>query len=267
MLLDAVLMCHAPIVIPHIAKARQSSCALSTQGMRRAAQKVTAQDPDLILIVSPHTPRWEDGFGIVPSAPSGDFGRFGEPSIRVSAPTDVSLCASIREHANKVGLPCRDVNVQTLDHGSAVPLFFIQETRWRKNVIICTIPYPSQIQSCVHFGASIASLMSEKGVRWSLVASGDMSHALSKDAPCGFHPSGERFDAHFVDAIAHGDYEKALYGEACLRREAAEDVVDSVAVAFGALSHAGQTDGRRPPCEIYSYEGPFGVGYTTAHLI
>ena len=266
MLLDVVLMCHAPIVIPAIARERQSECVRSTEGMTQAARAVTSQNPDVMILVSPHVPRHPRSFGIVSSPLEGHFGRFGTPSVRVSFPSDINLAMTLVENLMAANTLCHPVEMESLDHGSSVPMFFIQETDWSKSMIVCTMPYPSDVEACIQFGEVLSRHMSDAGIRWSLVASGDMSHALTEDAPCGFHPHGSQFDQQFVQAISDGDYTRALFGQASLRANAAEDVVDSVAIAYGALKESYGRHQETYQSEIYSYEGPFGVGYLNARL-
>ena len=76
----AVLMCHAPIVVPDIAGSRSGLCARTSDAMARAAQRLCAHDPDVLVVISPHAPRDRTRFGVVEDAViAGDFGQFGWP--------------------------------------------------------------------------------------------------------------------------------------------------------------------------------------------
>jgi AmmeMemoRadiSam system protein A len=93
--------------------------------------------------------------------------------------------------------------------------------------------------------------------RTAVIASGDMSHRLRPGAPAGYDPDAERFDQAFVQALREDDWPAALGAEP--RARAAEDVVDSTAIAMSAAGSPQQA-------EVLAYEGPWGVGYAEAVL-
>jgi AmmeMemoRadiSam system protein A len=109
-------------------------------------------------------------------------------------------------------------------------------------------------------GRALAQAARQLGERVCVVASGDMSHRLTRDAPAGYHPQARAFDAGFAELIARGDLREAARFDDGLRELAAEDVVDSCAVAAGAVDF--DATGHR----VLHYEGPFGVGYLEAVL-
>ena len=78
MICNATLMCHAPIVIPDLAGARGEKCQATTLAMRKAARALIADDPDLLVVVTPHGERRERAWGISHHAEVyGDLRRFG----------------------------------------------------------------------------------------------------------------------------------------------------------------------------------------------
>jgi len=87
-----------------------------------------------------------------------------------------------------------------------------------------------------------------------------MSHRLSPESPNGFHPQAHQFDARFRELVARGELERAVAIDDELREAAAEDVVDSCAIAAASVDFA------RSGYEVLAYEGPFGVGYLEAVL-
>jgi AmmeMemoRadiSam system protein A len=109
-------------------------------------------------------------------------------------------------------------------------------------------------------GQSIARAAEQAGERWVILASGDMSHRLNPNAPSGYHPLAKEFDRTFKARIDAGDLRGACAIDPGLREIAAEDVIESTAVAAGAVGY--RSHGHR----TYSYEGPFGVGYLEAVL-
>ena len=107
-------------------------------------------------------------------------------------------------------------------------------------------------------GQAVAAAGQALGRRLAVIASGDMSHRLTRSAPGGFHPDARRFDEAFVALLRKGEAVDRLDPD--LREAAGEDVVDSTRIALAAAG--ARASGRR----VLSYEGPFGVGYGVAIL-
>lgn len=251
----AALMCHAPIVLPEIGRERAAECAATTQAMRELAAVVVAHRPDLVVLVSPHAPRRGALFGVV-AAPqiAGGFERFGfdEPVLRL--PGAPRAARDLRQAAERIGVECWTAPGSDLDHGAVVPLHFLVRAGWNGPTLVLALPYHGG-ESGEAMGEALRAAMQETGRRCAVIASGDMSHRLSPDAPAGFHPRAHEFDAAFVARLRSGDYRAACDPDPTLQALAAEDVVDSVRVAAAAVRF--RADGLR----LFSYEAPFGVGY------
>lgn len=257
----SVLMCHAPIVIPAIGGQRSNECRRTTRGMHQAAARLLAHDPDVVVLISPHAPRQRGRFGVMAAeALQGDFARFGHPELRVRASGAPELAAALAREALRRGIGTwRIPSTDELDHGTAVPLWFLQEAGLHCPVLVVSLPYPGE-EGPEAFGQALAAAVDATGLRVGLLASGDMSHRLTPGAPAGYDPSAQAFDDGFVAQLERGDLAGACQPEPSLRELAAEDVVDSCLVVGGATRF--RTDGSL----LLAYEGPFGVGYTEAIL-
>lgn len=64
----SALMCHAPVVVPGVVGPRGAACARSTAAMREAARRIVARAPEVLVVVSPHTPRVAGAFHVVGGA-------------------------------------------------------------------------------------------------------------------------------------------------------------------------------------------------------
>ncbi|RMG45678.1 MAG: hypothetical protein D6718_06700 [Acidobacteria bacterium] len=256
----AVLMCHAPVVVPEIAGHRAADCAVTTRAMQRVAERVVQRRPDLLLVVSPHTPRLRDAWGVVGDAEiGGSFGMFGFPGIRVDLPGAPDDARALASAAAEAGAPAAVVHPGPLDHGAAVPLVFLTRAGWRGPTVVVAWPWEVGAGE-ERFGRAIREAARRSGRRWAVVASGDMSHRLAPGAPSGYHPRAAEFDRSFTGRLERGDLRGAAAIDPALRELAAEDVVTSVAVAGAAV------DWEPRGTEVLAYEGPFGVGYCEAVL-
>ena len=93
-----------------------------------------------------------------------------------------------------------------------------------------------------------------------IIASGDLSHRLAPDGPYGFNECGPEFDGRLIDYLKIPDPEGLLTFDEDFLEEAGECGLRSFIMMFGAL------DGYEIKSNVYSYEGPFGVGYAVAEF-
>jgi len=243
---SAVLMCHAPIVIPAIAGRRAADCARTTAAMGQAAAAVVDSAPERVVVLSPHSPRHRSRWGLYAGdSLGGSFGPFGHPEVGMRFSNGAE---AVQEALD--GLPLASIPAQPLDHGALVPLWFLAQAGWAGPVAVLGVPWTNTDAEAI--GAALAAHP------WAVVASGDMSHRLIPGAPAGYDPDAPRFDAGFVAALRAGDLQAATSPDPALRDRAAEDVVDTTRVLLGAL---GSPLGFDP---VLAYEGPFGVGYCEA---
>lgn len=256
----AVLMAHAPILVPEIGSERGGAAIASCQAMREAAACVMRHRPKALVLISPHSPRQPRAFGIWADNPmQGSFDQFNAPQITVSLPLDEPLAQAIAAEARVRNLATWEIHRCPLDHGAMVPLWFLVEAGWTGPTVILSLNYPED-DGLIALGEAIAAAATALPRRIAFVASGDMSHRLTPGAPCGFHPQAHRFDEAFIKLVRAGDYRQIGTIAPKLRERAAEDAVDSTLIAAAAVNW--QTTGH----QVLNYEGPFGVGYGVAIL-
>lgn len=256
----AVLMPHAPVLVPEVGGQRGGAAAASCRAMRTAAACVMRHDPEALVLISPHSPRQPNAFGIWADNPMrGTFTEFSAPGIAVSLPLDQLLARSISSEAHARDLATWSIHRCPLDHGAMVPLWFLIEAGWNGPTVVLSLNYP-EADGLIALGEAIAAAAAAVSRRVALVASGDMSHRLTPGAPCGFHPQAHRFDETFIQLVRDGDYRQIQIIAPKLREHAAEDVVASTLIAAAAVNW--QTTGH----QVLNYEGPFGVGYGVAIL-
>ena len=146
-----------------------------------------------------------------------------------------------------------------LDHGTAVPIYFLVQNGWQGKVVTLGYSFLSN-QDHLRFGACIRNAVDTIGRRVAFIASGDLSHRLKPRAPAGYNPEAHVFDDQVVDALRSNAPDKIVRIDQNLRRLAGECGFRSMLVAIGASSELPLS------CEVLSYEAPFGVGYLVAQL-
>lgn len=256
----AVLMPHAPILVPEVGGVRGEVALASRRAMRDAALRVLRHRPQTLVLLSPHSPQKSGGFGLWSDDPlRGDLRAFHAPQANVSLSNDKDFSAALVRAAHAGGLGTWCIRHRDLDHGAVVPLWFLQEAGWRGPTVVVGLN-PTHEGGLTELGRAIAGAAQQQQRRVALVASGDMSHRLKPDAPCGFHPSARLFDEMFIELLRAGSYQELEKLDPDLRTLAAEDAVDSTLVAAAAV------DWNAAGHAVLNYEGPFGVGYGVAVL-
>ncbi|MGI6603613.1 MAG: AmmeMemoRadiSam system protein A [bacterium] len=258
---------HPPIVVPEVGRAEIGKVSSTRAALQKLAQDLKAAKPEAVIITSPHGPVFSDVVA-VSLAPrfSGSFSRFGAPGVRLHRASDLTLAQAIVSESEALKVPVAALTADELnqygitgerDHGVLVPLYYLEEAG-----VTCPLVWigmsllpPEEIYA---FGVAVQRAAEKVGKRVAFLASGDLSHRLTRDAPAGYQPEGARFDRMLVDKVRDGDLEGLLRIDPALADKAGECGWRSFMMLAGAL------DGRVVAPEVLSYEGPFGVGYLVA---
>jgi AmmeMemoRadiSam system protein B len=147
-----------------------------------------------------------------------------------------------------------------LDHGVSVPLYFVNKFYQDYDLIPLGIAGYS-LQENFNFGKQIAKHTDLADKRVVFIASGDLSHALTENAPCGFAEEGAKLDAEITAALADGDFERLMRIPPELAENSKECGLRPFAMMAGVLHDLKITP------KLHSYEGTFGVGYAVASFI
>lgn len=242
---------HPPIIVEAVGGARCAQVQPTIDAIRLWAADLVAAKPAGLILISPHTPRPRDGIAAwCGPRIQGSFDQFGAPQARIDLPVDSHWMDRFRRSYPNV----HQLHHEPLDHGALVPLHFAVEAGWSGPTAVVGLPW-DEGQELDRIGAALAQA-SDDGRPRALIASGDMSHCLKHGAPCGFDERGPRFDQTFVDLVRAARFREARNIDPMLRQAAKQDVVESCRIAWEA------TDYRHTNMHFYSYEGPFGVGYT-----
>jgi MEMO1 family protein len=256
----AGLLPHAPVLVPGVGGDRLADVAATVRAMATVARRAVAAQPETLVLVSPHSPRRPGAFGLWRTSQlRGSLERFGSPEDRVGLPLNRTFADELETEAARRGLRTWHIPDKSLDHGAVVPLCYLVAAGWKGPTVILSLNYPGE-GGLEELGHAIAIVAQERRQHTAIIASGDMSHRLTPEAPSGFHPDGRRFDEALIALLREGAYREIARIDSELEESAAEDAADSTRIAVTAVGY--QTEGH----EVLSYEGPFGVGYGVAIL-
>ena len=267
---------HPPIMIPEVGRGEDQKVEQSQKAMYRLRADLQAVQPDTFIFITPHGPVFQDGLALYgTSVLKGDLSQFGVSQVSFSYPNDLELAQVIGEEARKDGiltvlldeLQADYYGVSTrLDHGVQVPLYFLQgngqlATSGENPVKMVVMAYGLlPFEDLYAFGIALRKAVERTGRRAVLIASGDLSHRLIPGSPSGYRVEGPVFDRRIREIIAQADVPGLFTLPPGLAEQAGECGLRSLVIAWGAV------DGYQVNPKVYSYEGPFGVGYLVANL-
>ncbi|MGS0765714.1 AmmeMemoRadiSam system protein A [Syntrophomonas curvata] len=271
MITYAALSPHPPLLVPEIGGERIKDVAGSVAGMRQMARELADSCPETVIFITPHGNVFADAISaLADSQLKGDFSNFGNHNQGTSCKNDKALLKNIALRAGSADISMVLLDQDTalrnqlnprLDHGVLVPWYYLEEAGLVEvNIVPISVAFLSLLE-LYRFGTIIRDAADALGRRVAIVASGDMSHRLKDEGPYDYHPDGKRFDAEVKTCLEQGDVAAFLNISEELRSNAGECGYRSLVIMFGAL------DGRGFTPKVFSYEGPFGVGYLVAGFL
>ena len=251
---------HPPIMVPEVGRESIAHVEDSIEAMAELTQRLIDSGAESVIVISPHAPLEADSF-VAYQGPEvfGDFTNFNAPDTSFAASVDEELLSAIKETAAGERYEVFSLPSHDLDHGTAVPLYFLFRNGWKGKVVTLGYSFLST-EDHVRFGSCIKQAIDRVGRRVAFIASGDLSHRLKPQAPAGYNPDAHVFDEQVIDALRSNAPQKITEIDYKLRRLAGECGYRSMLVAIGASSDLPFS------CEVLSYEAPFGVGYLVAQL-
>lgn len=259
-LVFAALTPHPPLLIPSIGKEAIKKIDKTKRALEKLEEDLYLSHPELIIIISPHGHLLPDAFTInVNPEFETNLTDFGDLTTRLTFRGEMDLASTIREEAKKENFPVVLLSNQSLDHGVAVPLFYLTSHLKQIDILplgFCNLDYRRHVD----FGYFLKECIMNSNKRIAVIASGDLSHSLTTDAPAGFHPSGKIFDNKIQELLATHNTTGFLQLEPDFIEEAAACGFRSLLILMGILR------GINFKYKFYNYEAPFGVGYLTAYF-
>ncbi|MGQ9674528.1 MAG: AmmeMemoRadiSam system protein A [Chloroflexota bacterium] len=253
---------HPPIVVPEVGRSELRKADSTVNSMKSLAEMLGRTSPETLVVISPHGPIRPDAMG-VPRAETthGSLAMFGAASVRLTFDNDRDFVASLEQEAKTREVPVALIGSTRgpyeLDHGIVVPMYYLRQSAPGASLVPLTfsfLPYSRHFA----FGQAIRAAANKVGKRVAVIASGDLSHRLTRGAPAGYDPLGKELDKTIVDAVASADVSALMNIDPMLVERGGECGLRSIIVLMGAL------DGIRFTPRVLSYEGPFGVGYLVA---
>ncbi|MFA5127568.1 MAG: AmmeMemoRadiSam system protein B [Patescibacteria group bacterium] len=252
---------HPPLIVPSIGKTELKKLSKTSSAFKELERNLYAAQPEVILIISPHGSFFPDVFTVNSCVKyTADFKDFGDLETSCEFNGDFEMTHRLRDATKRKHFPATLISEPRLDHGSSVPLIMLAGKLTGAKIVqlgFCDLDFKTHLD----FGALIKEQILLSNRRVAVIASGDMSHALSTDAPAGFNKAGAEFDKKIRELLMAGNISGILNLDEKLIKNASECGLRSLLILLGILQKM-HYDYRE-----LAYEAPFGVGYLTAEFI
>jgi len=148
----------------------------------------------------------------------------------------------------------------TDDHDYGYKMKHAREFLEEGDRVKITIVFRGREMAHLEFGKNLKEAILNTAKRIAVIASGDLSHCLTENAPAKFNPAGKEFDDMLIKLLKKEDAQGIVNLDKILIENAAECGLRSILILLGILNHI------KFQTKILSYEAPFGVGYLVANL-
>ena len=256
-ILAAYMVPHPPMIVPRIGKGSEKQVEATVRAYQQVADEIAGLKPETVIISSPHAVLYADWFHLSPGEKArGDFGQFGAPDVWFEETYDAELVREICAIAEAEGFPAGTLGEREkkLDHGTMVPLYFIEQ-KYRDFHLVRTGLSGFSLADHYAYGQIIRRAVEKTGRRAVYIASGDLSHKLQAYGPYGFAKEGPEYDKRIMDVCARAAFGELLEFDETFCDKAAECGHRSFVIMAGAL------DGLAVEAKQLSHEDVTGVGY------
>lgn len=245
---------HSPILIPTIGKENIRKLDATVKAMEKLSNDFAVETPDTILIISPHGQVDPNNFTLnLNNSFETNFEDFGDFSTKHSWPGNVELVYKIREQL-ETKIHMRLISEPNLDYGSSVPLLTL--TKDIPKVKIAPLYYSGlSLKSHYELGQMLKREILISKEKIAVIASGDLSHKVTKNSPAGYSPKGAKFDKKLTELLLNKKNQDIIGLDEKLINEAEECGLRSILILLGILDNVIYEP------QLLSYEAPFGIGY------
>ena len=128
----AFMVPHPPMIVPDVGRGSEKQIEKTVRAYEKVADEIAALRPESIIISSPHSIMYADYFHISPgSGASGSLSDFNAPHVKFNVAYDEELVNLLCEKAGALHFPAGTLGEKRkeLDHGTMVPLWFIQKKK------------------------------------------------------------------------------------------------------------------------------------------
>ncbi|MFA6131582.1 MAG: class III extradiol dioxygenase subunit B-like domain-containing protein [Patescibacteria group bacterium] len=261
MLVFAAHVPHTPLLIPAIGRENTEALKKTEEAVKIVAEELYAARPEVIIVVAEHGNPTPNSFAInLNDKYQTDLSEFGDLATKNEYLSELAGIDNLQRFVRSYQIPFTLFSESAFGHAVAVPL--IKLTEKLKKFTVLPLFAASELSAKKHFelGQLLRENISSSNKRVAIISAGDLSHALSSDAPAGLRPEGAEFDAAVRQAVNNVTASGLLQLDEQTVIKAAECAYRPILITLGLLG------GLNVRSEELCYEAPFGVGYLTVQF-
>ncbi len=264
MIIFSAILPHPPLSIPGVGNEKSRGClSLTSESLLKISEEFWGCDPETIIIVSPHGKIEPYNF-VINEAPFlvCDFSRYHLPK-QIEFFNDMAIVEDIKYACEMNEIPIHGYQGK-IDHGTFIPLWHLYSNSKAHFVRLVQISFSLlEMEKHFEFGKILGKIFDQyhPQKRIAVIASADLSHKLTFNAPAGYSPEAKYFDQKIIDVLKKRDIKRLIDFKKSDSIEAAECGLRSIVVILAII------DCYDWKFRFFSYEYPFGVGHLVARLI
>ena len=256
MIVFSAVVPHAPFLIPTVGKEAHAQTKRTIEALKQVEERLALSKPDVLVIISPHAPRYPDAFSANMSPTfTAHMQDFGDHETTVSAKINYLLLDRVHRAMREANIPFTLRSSESLDYGYTVPLVYLSNhlTNW---TLLPLAPSEQPLEQQMAFGAALYSVLQNEDSRIALIASADLCHHTKPGSTELISPDTQAYDSRVRAALLAKDLQP-LQDNQTLHIHTHPCGERPIAILLGALRELNTTS------EELCYEAPFGVGYLT----
>lgn len=256
-LLASFILPHAPMLVAEIGRGREKKLPKTLEAYKKVASEIASLKPDIIVIASPHAESYSDYFQMADGEmATGSLAEYGAPQLRFRLRYNDELRKEIARISFARGLKAgySDSSETSLDHGTMVPLYFINQAYQNYEVVRIGLTGLSYFEH-YEMGMVIGEAAKRSDKRIIFIASGDMSHCLNKEGEYGCNEEAKHYEELLNKCLYKANFGDLLRMDKTMVKDAKECGHRAFAMLSGTLDR----------CSVdpifFAHEDTLGTGH------
>ncbi len=264
----ATILPHSPILIPNIGKKNSTILKKTSESFNKIKKEIIEQEIDTIIIISPHRKNMPDICINNHFEYKISFEEFGDYLSKTRLYGDLALSYNLKEEVEPDFCPILKAK-KNPDHGANIPLYLLLTKNnqgikeFKGRVIIINTSSKKDLNYHFAFGSKLGNKLEEIDNKVAIIASAELSHCLTINAPGGFYQKAVLFDEKTIEKLKKGPEgaSEILKTDPKMASEAKECGLRPISLLLGIMSHFSYKT------ETLSYQKELGVGYLSMRII
>ncbi len=251
----AALTPHCPLLHDSIGMDAKNILPETVKAFDILKKELYVQKIDTLFFITPHGSSHTRAFEVLGNPMLVlNLSDFGDLITKDSLHTDTGIVSHIYEAGQKMHIPYVLDSAQECDNGVSIPWLMLRDVLVKVKIVVirsCQLS-PKQHVDC---GYLLKGVAQQSNKRIGIIATGDLSHALTSDSPAGFSKHAKNFDNEIIECVGSLNTTRLLHLDTQVIKEAHACIYEPLLILCGIIGRMRTTP------KILSHEECGGVGY------